>query len=157
MIKVEELMIGDWVMYNPNVFNEDEYEPTKECFPIQIKSVKSGDDIDLVIEDCYSPIPLTPEILEKNGFAEEVREGDPTFPYSAFILDGDDYHIEITWYDSHDRYEPNTGQFLGGVPEVWVLEVYRKGGNVDIEGNKIYVHDLQHALKLCKIDKEIKL
>ena len=107
--------------------------------------------------DRCEPIPITPEILEKNGFVEEVREGDPTFPYSAFILDGEDYQIEITWYDSHDRYEPNTGQFLSGVPEVWTLEVIRKGDCVDIERSKMYLHELQHALRLCGINKTIDL
>ena len=30
MLTEKELMIGDWVMYNPNVFIEDEYESTKK-------------------------------------------------------------------------------------------------------------------------------
>ena len=68
-MKANELMIGDWVYYNPNVFIEDEYEPTK---PIKITKITSGEDIDLAIEGCYSPIPLTAEILEKNGFVRNV-------------------------------------------------------------------------------------
>ena len=61
MLTGKEIMVGDWVMYNPNVFIEDEYEPTKEWFPTQINS---GEDIDLAIEGCYTPIPLTTDILK---------------------------------------------------------------------------------------------
>lgn len=64
-MKATELMIGDWVFYNPNVFIEDEYEPTKEW---RITQISNGEDINLAVEECYKPIPLTPEILEKNGF-----------------------------------------------------------------------------------------
>ena len=136
-------MLGDWYQW----YAEGKYY----YYQVSVETFK---------EDTtnFEPIPLTPEILKKNGFKEEVREKDPTFPYSAFILDENEYHIEITWYDSHDIYEPYTGQFMGGVPEVWTLEVNNKRGNVDIEySNKMYVHDLQHALKLCGIEKEIIL
>lgn len=154
-MKANELMIGDYVI-RKNV-------PKEILVVYTIDSIRNVVHLDLdglgITEklENIEPIPITPEILEKNGFEEEVREGDPTFPYSAFILDGDDYRIEITWYDSHDRYEPNTGQFLGGVPEVWAIEVNSKRSNVDIERNKMYVHELQHALRLCGITKEIEL
>ena len=76
----EDLMIGYWVLYNPNVFIED--ESPKDCYPIKISC---GEDIDLAIEDCYSPIPLTPEILEKNGF-KECTDGNWTNDNVDFIL-----------------------------------------------------------------------
>ena len=69
-LTAQDLQIGDWVMYNPNVFIEDEYVPTQEQYPTQIKN---GEDIDLAIEGCYTPIPITPEILENNEF--EYQEG----------------------------------------------------------------------------------
>lgn len=56
-------------MYNPNVFIEDEYEPSKEWFPTRINN---GEDIDLAIEGCYMPIPITMQILEKNGFKMDI-------------------------------------------------------------------------------------
>ena len=63
MLTEKELMIGDWVMYNPNVFIEDEYEPYQEWYPMKITS---GEGIELAIEGCYAPIPLTTDILVKN-------------------------------------------------------------------------------------------
>ena len=38
MLTRKELMLGDWVMYNPNVFIEDEYEPAKDSYPTKIES-----------------------------------------------------------------------------------------------------------------------
>ena len=126
-------MIGDWVMYNPNVFNEDEYEPTKECFPTKIYS---GEDIDLAIEGCYTPIPLTPENLEKNGF-ESVENifGLKTYKLNnGFILE--DRGDRKCLCRSCHKMQPSS--------TFWIC---------DIE----YVHELQQAMRLCKINRNIEL
>ena len=137
MIKAEELMIGDWVMYNPNVFNEDEYEPTKECFPTK---VNNGEDIDLAIEGCYIPIPLTPEILEKNGFVIKKKWAQMgNFGDSPLIM----WHFEDEPILRHFKHE---------------LEIHQNDtGKVHIHIPCEYVHQLQHALKLCGINKNIEL
>ena len=124
MLTEKELMIGDWVMYNPNVFIDDEYETTKEWFPTQISS---GEDIDLAIEGCYDSIPLTTEILEKNGFVENNVNG--CFSLYTLIYDGISFSLK------------------------YVRSVFQWLGPLDFK----YVHELQHALKLCGIKKEIEL
>ena len=124
-MKEKDLMVGDWVMYNPNVFIEDEYETAKEWFPTQINN---GEDIDLAIEGCYAPIPLTPEILEKNGFTKD--------------LDLDNVHYWFTLIDEHIRFSI-----------LHVRNVFQWLGPLDFK----YVHELQHALRLCGIKKEIEL
>ena len=123
-MKENELMIGDWVMYNPNVFIDDEYETTKEWFPTQISS---GEDIELAIEGCYDSIPLTTEILEKNGFVESNVNG--CFSLYTLIYDGISFSLK------------------------YVRSVFQWLGPLDFK----YVHELQHALKLCGIKKEITL
>jgi hypothetical protein len=75
----------------------------------------------------YEPIPLTTEILEKNGFYNSVLIDD----YK--IADGVHYNID-------------SKQILFGFEYGTVLEI-----------DCCYVHELQHALKLCKIKKEIVL
>lgn len=125
MLTEKELMIGDWVMYNPNVFIEDEYEPSKEWFPTRINS---GEDIDLAIEGCYMPIPLTTDILEKNGFKKELDDDGVHFRYTL-ITDGISFSLK------------------------YVLSVFQWLGPLDFK----YVHELQLALKLCGIKKEIEL
>jgi hypothetical protein len=120
-MKANELMIGDWVIYNPNVFVDDEYESIKDYYPIQISN---GEDIDLAIEGCYQPIPLTPEVLEKNGFVVESKycHGEP-LQYCE-LVDG-------LWIDI--------------------------SGENFFEGKLEYVHQLQHTLSLCGIEKTIEL
>lgn len=124
MLTEKELMIGDWVMYNPNVFIDDEYESTKEWFPTQISS---GEDIDLAIEGCYDSIPLTPKILEKNGFTKELENGS---------------HYRFTLIDEHIK-----------ISILYARSVFQWLGPLDFK----YVHELQHALRLCGIKKEIVL
>lgn len=126
MLAGNELMINDWVMYNPNVFIEDEYEPTKEWFPTQING---GEDIDLAIEDCYTPIPLTPEILEKNGFK----------------------YMTDLWYIQTKELKPI--QIVFKETNVITLSI----NCTPVPINLKHVHQLQHALRLYGIEKEIVL
>lgn len=77
-MKVNQLMIGDWVM--PRIWGADS-EPNK-IVGIQYNSYRGKDYVDWV--DCevwdelnmddIKPIPLTPEILEKNGFVNKDDE-----------------------------------------------------------------------------------
>ena len=79
------------------------------------------------------PIPLTPEILEKIGFATERNIG--------YIIDDSDGTQII--YNSWDH-------------NLRIIENYKT--RLDIETfDDIAVHELQHALRLCGIEKEIVL
>ena len=114
-MKADELIINDWVY-----LVKDYGEPKKDILKIDALDLHRISDGMLEVE----PIPLTPEILEKNGFIKESRE-NPGFNLQYCILtDG-----------------------------LWV------GINGDnfLEGTQDYVHQLQHALKLCGIKKEIEL
>ena len=134
-MKANELMIGDWVMYNPNVFIEDEYEPPKEWYPMKITS---GLDIELATEGCYAPIPLTPEILEKNGWIynnEDEKFLPQTWVGGGLMLQAADdcgYCIVVT--SDYDDEDTNNTPFV-----------------------ILYIHELQHALRLRRIEKEIVL
>lgn len=142
-MKAEELMIGDWVCYSiPNKYytkvqeircthDGEEYyirchRDAKDTFLEQLKY----DDFSV---DIIHPIPLTPEILEKNGF--EVDEKDENM-------------LKWRWsvIDDCISYDKSTGKlrifYVPGLAFVKMLE---------------FVHELQHALRLCKIDKEIVL
>lgn len=79
------------------------------------------------------PIPLTPEILEKIGFE--------TQPNIGYIID--DWNGTQIIYD---RWNHN----------LRIIKNYKVC--LDIETfDDIAVHELQHALKLCEIEREIKL
>lgn len=129
-------MIDDWVMYNPNVFIEDEYEPYQEWYPMKITS---GEGIELAIEGCYAPIPLTTDILEKNGFTE-IKGACPTFKIDIY-----GYLIKVTF--PKENKETNKGNpflVIDSRPSYYSSEC-------------LYVHELQHVLKLLGIKKEIEL
>ena len=149
-MKANELMIGDWVLLDMNWAEDDPMYARLNYQPYQIKR---GEDFDLAEEtncigdaDAYQPIPLTKEILEKNGF--ELREGCTT---AWDWLDG-----EKSVHISGDHTCP-IGQ---------TVTIYTPGGcagaafssHRTLSDHKIRgVHELQHALRLCGIEKEIEL
>ena len=80
------------------------------------------------------PIEITPEILEKNGFYED---GDGVY--------GDDNSYFIPIYSS------------GFDTGTWETHIEPTEGIGDFYGELKYVHQLQNALTLCGINKEIEL
>lgn len=117
-LQLNELMVGDWVhpMGHPDIKAQ----------------VKPEDYINLAE---YEPIPLTPEILEKNGFTSDNN--------IATLLHRDDskyelYKIKYVYYGS------------------W-LEMVDKVNDNKLRVHCYYTHELQHALRLLGIEKEIVL
>lgn len=115
MVNISKLMIGDWVYIK-------EYPSIAQ--PMQVKKehfVRS------LVE--FEPIPLTTEIIEKNGF-EKNRD------YGYFIgQTNSGYYI----YFDNNYLSIQAG--YDAIEFAWCE----------------YVHELQHALKLCGITKTIKV
>ena len=144
MLRAEELMVGDWVYCI--------YPSINKCLRVaEIKTVADDelkivlfDDIRLVFSEKYiDPIPLTPEILEKNGF-EKLDFSHFQIGDRRLVLDADgrwdgplSWHWVVTEMDTNAK-----GQSV-------VLDYYIATIN--------HVHELQHCLKLCGIDKTIEL
>lgn len=120
MIKVEELMIGDWIhVSSPMIDSNVRVDlDTLSMMELELEIIK------------YEPIPLTPEILEKNGWKELYYADD----YANEEVEG------ISLWVSEDG--KNSWWWHAGVELVVAIN---------------YVHELQHALKLCGIDKEINV
>jgi len=133
MIKVKELMINDWVKLNNSNY---QVQVIKKKGVIKLyENTKYGEhEIELNtdwIEEFIEPIPLTEEILKKNGFLEDsngifyLKENlkfgfKKDIDYGCwFINRADNYKEYICTCDS--------------------------------------VHELQHILKLQQIEKEIIL
>ena len=120
-MKANELMIGDWV------------QPCSRSYPVQVETL-SADTINGDMDATFDPIPLTPEILEKNGFESDTN----IFGLCDYEL-SESYILE----NRGDRF-----CFVKRIPG------YRSTFYIiDIK----YVHELQHALLLCGIEKEIEL
>jgi len=94
---------------------------------------KLNETIRIAPAGAAEPIPITPEILEKNGFEK--------LGYPGWIIHTHEY--TILWRNDY--------------PNVLKIESYTsKYGSFD-RFNVNYVHELQHALQLCRISKEIIL
>lgn len=129
-MKASDLMVGDWVW---NEFNK------------KAEKVSSVMDnlIMLDYNDCYNPeepideiepIPLTVEILEKNGF--DVSDGEV---------------MEFRFTEGSQTYK------------FFIKQMYDRNGKrhgfssyaFNVLSIIDYVHELQHAFRICGIPKEI--
>lgn len=129
-MKAKQLMLGNYALYNglavrvrnihDNVFLDGGDESVEVVY---------DDGVVVLVDPCsLEPIPITPEILEKNGF--ECR--------GAWCIPGEDFGL---------RQDGDSWGLLSYYAEYDALAFCH------IE----YVHELQHALSLCDIEYEVKL
>lgn len=134
-------MIGDWV----KVTNSDEVSFCIVCGIDRdnVLVVKPGKSIAYpYAEECLEPIPLTAEILEKNGI-KLLEVGDNALATPAKHKNRfEKWEIHTPWKDTYLWFDRQA--------KYWHL--HNMGA-----ARLYYVHELQHALKLCKIDKTIEL
>lgn len=141
-MKAEELMIGDWVR---NDFGESQkvVELRESGAMLSYNDVYPYEELE--------PIPLTPEILEKNGFKKS--ESDSLSQTWAWAEKSEKIYgrwVQITFYNKP----------INGVSYLTKIETCsQKGDGVDhIHSCDIEsIHELQHALRLCGINLEIKI
>lgn len=128
-MKATDLMVGDSI-YRPDCYDE--------VVEIRLNGIIGKDsNRGLIPFDEIRPIEITPEILVNNGFYET---GEGIFNFKQFNKEGNDYYIII------DLIVPIASRIFSNNMS------FNK-----IEGEIKYVHELQHALKLFKIDKKIEL
>ena len=140
----KSLMVGDWVSCDGKNYQIAEIGGMV-CLDAENELFASIEDIE--------PIRLTPEILEKNGFWFGYTTNEEDFcratgagcPEKGWCWDDGTGTIKIIFPKGTD----------GGI-------VLLDDGNFDRDMSLVFVktlyaHELQHALKLCGIDKEIKL
>ena len=125
-MKPTELQIGDWVL------NEEEYIQVTDIYE-NSGTYYLNDDATSVKD--VSPIPLTPEILELNGF-EQKHDGWLRCEDKA---NGFQNYIFIPY------------RHLGDIRECEINYVNIVKANYQYVIN--YVHDLQHALRLCGLNE----
>ena len=102
---------------------------------------KNGHKFNTTIE-YLRPIPLTPEILESIGFERYEQGGDCIVMWYGYGEDGkDDISIEFNVYSG----QPTTKTKFDVVGSYFVSD--------EIE----FIHQLQNAFALCKINKQITL
>ena len=141
-MEAKDLMIGDWVQVPSLIDNVEQYDAW--CTVRQLRDC----DLDVVgfkelKYDEIVPIPLTPEILEKNGFVANKH----VYPYPYYEYENEKGKLKIGFAF------PQGNKTSYKEPWVCIDSEY-----VFIEHIPcIYVHQLQHTLRLCGIEKEIIL
>lgn len=151
-MKANELMIGDWVYGCTDPYSPDEEQ---KKFPVKVIRIDIDGDIYTMgnnpSDDPYDdewwniePIPLTPEILEKNGFT--YCKSDGGFYLHTTISYGN-WDVDVVLFDVTDEYRNN--QLHISSPDDSYIAIHLMECN--------HVHELQHALRLCGIKKEISL
>lgn len=137
-MKVDELMIGDWVKFSYS--HHETGQPIERIFKVteieaQLGSyyVWSEEKGRMCHPERLVGIPITPEILEKNGF-KHCYYGI----YRQII--GESIRLDI-------------------FPEGFTVMINEKGTLSQSYRFPAlgFVHKLQHALRLCGIEKEIEL
>lgn len=139
-MKANELQIGDYVNYRGQIIKVTSIYDKGNSNEIGWSDKESV----WVNGRCIEPIPLTAEILEKNGF---ILNSDydvwETFVDEIKIIVGI-YHPDFI----NIEYEQHTPD---GVNKGEISSICK------VDGSNIYVHELQHALRLCGIEKEINI
>ena len=134
-MKTNELMIGDYVNYRGQIIKVTSLYDKGGSNEVGW----SNKEIVWVNGRCIEPIPLTPEILEKNGFEKQWQDN---YEYSD-----DDENLNMTFF-------PKSSNYTNGAYDYIDIE---KGCMTINEMPIEFVHELQHALRLCGIEKEIIL
>ena len=132
-MKATDLLVGD-IIYRPDCYDE--------VVEIRLNGIIGKDpNRGLIPFDEIRPIEITPEILEKNGFTKSTPP--PGIHARCYELNNkkDKYNLTIADYNKYKRL---------------LLDIDSEDSecfNIKCD----YVHELQHALHLCGIEKEIIL
>lgn len=147
-MKIEELSIGDWVCAKLAKWESDDADMTP---PLQVKRIDGTERHNLYVDlfnpanntiehsafvEDLIPIPLTPEILEKNGLMRVSEEKG----YEAYCCN--DFLIRRSKFSCTDW---------------WQVDVHYKQYVAHLSGYIQYVHQLQHLLTINECDKKIEL
>lgn len=131
-LKISDLSVGDWVR-------------TKDC-NVTVDIISS---LEVVVMNDYGnlyaceiedikPIPITPEILEANGWRNDGM-------YARLRIDE---HLHLEYY----YHEHRLRKYFYGVDE-W--QNHAKVSDLTFSAHCYSVHQLQHALRLAGVDIEI--
>lgn len=137
-MKPEELQIGDWVCWKGKPVQIAQISGIKYSFGhIDVALAHCNDSNILESHDIKSiePIPITPEILLKNGLERDSFGRI----WGAYFEEDEHERLEITVDDK--------------TSEIWWSYNWDEYRIIKLE----YLHQLQQAMRLCGIEKEIIL
>jgi hypothetical protein len=135
-LKISDLSVGDWVrVINQFDAQIDGYHSGSGSLSLK---TRQGNLVHYRLEDIHF-IPITAELLEKNGFARGKR--------------GNFYHYLLL--------DKNRTLYIHASTNGWRVQItYDAAGilrTTHLMPDMNSVHQLQHALRLAGVDKEINL
>lgn len=138
-LKISDLSAGDWVRYNGKKCTIASIYMAAKGYPHEVALTCQDICSGCAYIDHLEPIPITVEILEKNGFVRGKR--------------GNYYHYLLL--------DKNRTLYIHASTNGWRVEItYDAAGmlrTTHLMPDMNSVHDLQHAIRLAGIDKEINL
>jgi hypothetical protein len=132
-VKISDLSVGDWVLNRQGV-------PTKVQVVVSEGNMRCGEDakpehsVHIWVSD-VEPIPITPEILEKNGAKK-----------TEFVKDSG-----YEFYRCDDLYASRVEG------SKWWTIIVRNECREVVNCYVQHIHQLQRALRLASVEKEIEL
>lgn len=146
-INISDLSIGDWVRWEGSSENYRVCSIDGVSLTVELAEMLGG-TIEVGIDEVVG-VPITPEILEKNGFVQ-----DPTFPdiHQLKLVNGEREDLVI--FCEEGRRAP------WGKVDSWPLGVNRLeccSENSTLVPYMGFVHQLQRLYRLAGIEKEIEL
>lgn len=135
-LKISDLSVGDWVYLETIPFQVITINPP------YVDLLGNGDRIRMcdIDSDNLEPIPITAEILEKNGWSSDGM-------YATLRID-EHRHLEYYYHEHRLR------KYYCGVDE-W--QNHAKVNDITFAVHCYSVHQLQHALRFAGVEKEINL
>lgn len=138
-LKISDLSVGDWVQDNYGDYVKVAGIWQGCNFNYQVDILRDG-RIGTIVPCNLHPIPITAEVLEKNGWSNDGM-------YASLRIT--EYsHLEY-YYHGHRLHK-----YYCGVDE-W--QNHAKVNDITFQAHCYGVHQLQHALRLAGVDKEINL
>lgn len=137
-MRVEELSIGDFLFFTDG----DCAVRVEEIYNDAQLLISDGDSISEPVHLTHlHPIPLTPEILEKNGFCPPPKHCG----YYRLTVGNEEVFVCID--NGFSEFSHYSKGFVSDEEYINKLEI----------SHSMFVHELQHALRLAGIDKEIEI
>lgn len=142
-MKANELMIGDWVYDNdyPMQITEIKFRRRGEP-PYKLIGSLKGDGLEMenISLDYIQPIPITKELLEKNGL---VRDN---------LIKSCNFYVIIS-----NRVSLHDGKEFMNSRNMWHAHINNEDYRTIAHCELTYLHEFQHLLTLCKIDFDWKV
>ena len=133
-MKATELMISDWVNSDFGIFQIREI--FDDCFRDD-----RGNDYEF---DCIHPILLTGEILKSNGFElVEIGDNGPSTP-KANVNRYEKWECKTAFQTFYLIYDRRAKKYSLNAFSNHIINI-------------TYVHELQNAMRVCGVEKEIEL